>query len=320
MKPFMVFGIVLSSIFVIVAILLFASTINHKNQLQIEAKEYLPLGSMVEVNDKRMHVYASGECETTLVFMAGHGTSSPTYDFKPLWKRMMDDFRIVVVEKSGYGWSDISDSSRDIDTILEETRKLLELQREKGPYVLVPHSMSGLEAIYWAQKYPKEVTAIIGLDPSVPETTDLLSEQKDAQLNLLHFISKIGLIRFMPESEVSRNMPLMGSNDLSAYDKLRYKAMFYKSTLTKDMLREVEFLKENARTVEQGIVPVNTPMYFFISEEQDASVVGWKDALLGYLSKIDTKEYMLLDTGHYVHHDKADIIATEIKVFLSEIE
>lgn len=320
MKPLMVFGIILASIFAIVAILLFASMINHKNKLQAEAEKYLPPGSMIEVNDKRMHVYASGDGETTLVFMAGHGTSSPTYDFKPLWKRMMDDYRIVVVEKSGYGWSDTSDSSRDIDTILEETRKLLELKGEKGPYVLVPHSMSGLEAIYWAQKYPEEVKAVIGLDPSTPETVKLLPEPQGAQLNFLYFISRVGLSRFMPDQEISKILPLLNSNDLSEEDKLKYKAMFFKSTLTRDMLKEVEYLKDNARTVEQGKVPIDTPMYFFVSEQQDLVAEGWKDATLEYITRMETKEHMLLDTGHYVHHEKADVIAKEIKTFLSEID
>ena len=34
----------------------------------------------------------------------------------------------------------------------------------QDPYVLCPHSLSGLEALYWAQKYPDEVEAIVGLD------------------------------------------------------------------------------------------------------------------------------------------------------------
>ena len=34
----------------------------------------------------------------------------------------------------------------------------------EGPYVLCPHSMSGLEAVLWAQKYPDKVEAIVGLD------------------------------------------------------------------------------------------------------------------------------------------------------------
>lgn len=38
----------------------------------------------------------------------------------------------------------------------------------QDPYVLCPHSLSGLEALYWAQKYPDEVEAIVGLDMAVP--------------------------------------------------------------------------------------------------------------------------------------------------------
>jgi len=51
---------------------------------------------------------------------------------------------------------------------LEETRACLKLAGVDGPYLLVPHSLSGLEALYWAQKYPHEVKAIIGLDPRIP--------------------------------------------------------------------------------------------------------------------------------------------------------
>lgn len=32
--------------------------------------------------------------------------------------------------------------------------------------------MSGIEALYWAQQYPEEVEAIIGLDMAVPEYYD----------------------------------------------------------------------------------------------------------------------------------------------------
>ena len=320
MKPLMVLGVILASIFAMVLVLLFVSTINHKNRLQAEIREFLPPGEMVRMDGKILHIYSEGEGETTLVFMAGHGTSSPTLDFKPLWSRLADQYRIVVVEKSGYGWSQVSDSPRDLETILGETRKALEITGEKGPFVLVPHSMSGLEAIYWAQKYPHEVKAIIGLDPSVPETYDLLPQPNDAQLGILHFISKIGLTRLIPESDLIKNLPLMESDDLSEEEKKQYKALFFRSTLTKDMLREAECLKENSRIPGNGEIPQNTPMSFFISQQQDQMVDGWKDALILYLSKIDKKDFMILDTGHYVHHEKAELIAKKLRIFLSEID
>ncbi len=136
MKILKILGIVIIAILALVAIILIAFWINHNYQLRKEAKIFLPPGTMVEVNEKKLHVYVEGDGNTTLVFMAGHGTSYPTVDFKPLWVRMIDEYRIAVVEKSGYGWSDPSNSPRDIDTMLEETRESLQLSGETGPYIL----------------------------------------------------------------------------------------------------------------------------------------------------------------------------------------
>lgn len=320
MKILKIIGLIIIVILALAAILLAAAFINHKNQLGKEAEEFPPPGIMVEVNNYDMHVYAEGTGNMTIVFMAGHGTSNPTLDFKPLWAKMTDKYRIAVVEKSGYGWSERSDSPRDIDTMLEETRKALELAGETGPYVLFPHSMSGLEAIYWAQKYPDEVKAIVGLDPTTPESVDRIPEPNKTQLYLMYFISRLGLSRFMPESEIGDHLPLMKSEELAGEDKKQYLAVFYKSAFTKDMLREIDYLKDNAQTVSENKKPINTPMYFFISEGQELSVIGWKDALTDFLSEITIGKYQQLDTGHYVHYEKADIIAEEAIAFLEEIK
>ena len=73
--------------------------------------------------------------------MSGFGTSSPFYDFKVLFDKLVNDYRIAVVERAGYGWSNISSNSGDLDTVLAETRRALKLAGEKPPYVLFPHSM-----------------------------------------------------------------------------------------------------------------------------------------------------------------------------------
>jgi pimeloyl-ACP methyl ester carboxylesterase len=320
MKILKIFGLIIFFVIAIIAILLIAAAINHKNQLKREANEYPPPGNLVDVNGKKLHIYTDGDGDILLVFMAGHGTSYPTLDFKPIWMRLIDEYRIAVVEKSGYGWSETSNSPRDLDTMLEETRKTLELAGERGPYILFPHSMSGLEAIYWAQKYPDEVKAIIGLDPLTPETVDLLPEIQKIQLNVMYIISRIGLSRLIPESEVGKTLPLMKTNDLSEEDKKQLLAVFYKSSVTKDMLKEIDYLNENAETVSINEVPINTPMYFFISDAQDAIASGWTEALTDYLSKITIGKYMQLNTGHYVHYDKADLIAEETKAFLEDIK
>jgi len=319
MKIIKIVGIFFLIVFTVIPLLLIVSYTNHTKKLKQEAIRYPPLGDLVIVNGKKIHVYLEGEGEPTLVFLAGHGTSNPTLDFQPLWVRMAEDYRIAVVERLGYGWSDTSNSPRDINTILEETRKALDQSGEIGPYVLFPHSMSGLEAIYWAQKYPDEVEAIIGLDPCTPESMDILPETQKFILHAMSFISRIGLSRYMPDSDVEKNFPLMRSEIMTEDDKQKFMAVFYRSSITKDMVKEVDFLKGNARTVAENEVPINTPMYFFISDDQIANVPGWKEALTDYLLMINHGEYLQLDAGHYIHYDQADIIAEKAKAFLGKL-
>ena len=76
------------------------------------------------------------------------------------------------MEKFGYGFSDVVDDNRDIETVLRQTRAALDKVGINGSYVLCLHSMSGIEAIYLAQQYLEEVEAITGLDMSVPKYYD----------------------------------------------------------------------------------------------------------------------------------------------------
>ncbi len=54
-----------------------------------------------------MHIFRAGERnKPKLVFMSGSGTIAPVYDFKVLYEKLQDEFRIIVIEKFGYGFSD----------------------------------------------------------------------------------------------------------------------------------------------------------------------------------------------------------------------
>lgn len=75
------------------------SFINHKIQLTKESELLVATGRLVDVKGQKIHVYQEGEASTTLVFMAGGGTSSPVLDFKSLYSLFIKDYKIAVVEK-----------------------------------------------------------------------------------------------------------------------------------------------------------------------------------------------------------------------------
>ena len=114
-----------------------------------------------------------------------------------MYSLLSNDYKIVVVEKFGYGFSDVVDENRNIDTMLSETRMALDKAGIKGPYVLCPHSMSGLEALYWAQKYPEEVVAIVGLDMAVPDYYDEMNINIPI-MKLGQYGAALGITRWIP--------------------------------------------------------------------------------------------------------------------------
>lgn len=310
---------VLAAILGAVILILIAATINQSVRLPIEAKKYPAPGKMVEVNGHKMHVFAQGKGSVTLVFMSGWGTSCPTLDFKPLWSKLSKNYRIAVVERSGYGWSEVSGKSRDIDTVLAETRKALTLSGEKPPYVLVPHSMSGLEAIYWAKKYPGEVKAIIGLDPSIPQTYDGVKSPTLLQSSeqwLEYYAIRMGVPRFLPQICESNHTITSGS--LSESDKDEFRAMFYKNIMTKDMMNESAMNVSNAKKVKNAGVP-DVPMYFFISNGNQLGNPIWVKLHIDYVAKLKLGKYECLDCGHYVQDYKSAEIAKESQKFIDKV-
>lgn len=290
------------------------------NRIQIknEIKRYPVIGEMVEVNNHKIHVYTEGSGDETLVFMSGGGTSSPFYDFKSLWSQLVNDYRIVVIEKAGYGWSDVSNVSRDIDYILEETRLALSISNVEGPFVLVPHSMSGLEAIRWAQKYPLEVKAIIGLDPAIPASYDEIKVQSQANLKVIKFVADIGILRLIPS--IFENSAAAKSGLLSDEDKNAYRSILYRRTMTTDMINEAKMVYENAQKVRESGIPKSTPMYFFISNGKEVGVSNWKEILSSYVSELEYGKYAYLDCGHYVHNIETEYIKNEIINYLNDLD
>ena len=166
-------GKVLLGIVCVIAVFLLGACIYDKVCLASE-KDLLEnqiYGQKVEVDGYRMSVYVSGEGKHTLVFMAGSGDSGPIFSFKEFADRF-DDCRVVIIERFGYGFSDGFDGPRDVETRVSQNRKALEAAGVEGPFILCPHSYSGIETVYWAQNFPEEVEAIVGLDMAVPATYD----------------------------------------------------------------------------------------------------------------------------------------------------
>jgi hypothetical protein len=274
-------------------------------------------GKIVKVNDTHMHVYnmpaPSPKRKDTIVFLAGSGTECPTYDFKPLWQLLLGRYSMVVVERPGYGWSGQTENPRDIDTVLEETREALQQAGIEGPFIPAAHSLSGLEALYWAQKYPGEVSAIIGLDMAVPKVYDTMKIPKSVTWSV-----RLGnLFRRPIASIMMKGHPAVRNNMLDADEQAAMRHIIAKQFMSKNMRDEIYCVKENARKVEEGGRP-SVPVLCCLSNDKELlkKIPAWEKLHRNYFSSNKRVKYARLSCGHYLHRDAPDEVDKAITNFL----
>ena len=297
-------------IFVVLILFLGGTFGFHQLSLQKESKLFMPIGKKVVVNGHQMNVYIKGEGSETIVFLSGAGIASPILDFKNLTDSLSKKYKVVVVERAGYGFSEDSDQSRDVMTVLSETRQALSQAEVSGPYVIVSHSMASLESLAWQEKYPNEVKALVGLDWALPASYEDLKDNQ-ALLTVAYWSSKIGLLRYFPESFYIKNQTLTET------ERQQYKLLAYKQLMSQAMLHESRLAKENAKKVPSSINP-KIPALLLVSNGEGTtfSQSEWQRYAERFASDQSNIQVDYMDAPHDLYHYQSDAIVSRIKEFL----
>ena len=297
-------------IFVVLILFLGGTFGFHQLSLQKESKLLMPIGKKVVVNGHQMNVYIKGEGSETIVFLSGAGIASPILDFKNLTDSLSKKYKVVVVERAGYGFSEDSDQSRDVMTVLSETRQALSQAEVSGPYVILSHSMASLESLAWQEKYPDEVKALVGLDWALPASYEDLKDNQ-ALLTVAYWSSKIGLLRYFPESFYIKNPTLTET------ERQQYKLLAYKQLMSQAMLHESRLAKENAKKVPSSINP-KIPALLMVSNGDGTSFSQseWQRYAERFASDQSNVQVVYMDAPHDLYHYQSDAIVSRIKEFL----
>jgi pimeloyl-ACP methyl ester carboxylesterase len=275
-----------------------------------DLKNYPAPGKIIKIDGHEMHIYSEGQGSETIVFVSGWGIECPFVEYSPIYSKLSQYTRITVYDRPGYGWSEISNTSRDIDTVSKELHKLLELSGEKPPYILVGHSMASLELIRFAQLYPNEVKGIVMMDAGNP---DFYASQETIQGNLssnklIGILQKTGVMRllftndnFMNSVYASRNQFMLISPEMIEMDK----ALYLINLTNKNKIDEIKLLYDNAKTVAGGGNLGNIPLLLLTAENSDPDYkinTEWIKSQQAFLEWSNNSEMEIVKNGnHYFY-------------------
>ena len=293
-----------------VLVLLLASFTYHRLALQREKASLNPMGQMVSVNGHDMSVFVKGNGPQTLVFLSGAGTASPILDFKDLYDGLSKQYKIVVVERAGYGYSEDTSKSRDVSEVLSETRQALAKAHVSGPYIILSHSMASLETLLWQEKYPSEIQAIIGLDWALPESYSQLRMHSQI-LRMARLGSRLGLLRYIPSRLYVPN------ENLSSSDRRLYQRIAYRQILSQAMLNESLSVKGNAKKVDAKI-DSQIPTLLLVSNGEGTSFSQeeWRHYATRFAKDQKNIELTFYDAPHYLYHYQTKEVVAKIEDFI----
>ena len=282
----------------------------HRISLEKEQASLTPMGKTVLVNGHKINVYVEGDGPETIVVLSGAGIASPILDFKNVSDSLSKKYKVVIVERAGYGYSEDSNQSRDVMQVLSETRQALSQANLSGPFIIISHSMASLESLAWQEKYPDEVKALIGLDWALPSSYEDLKINQ-ALLTVAYWSSKIGLLRYFPESFYIKNPTLIET------ERKQYKLLAYKQLVSQAMLHESQTVKENAKKVPSNINP-KIPTLLLVSNGQGTSFgqSEWQHFAEKFASEKFNVKVIYMDAPHDLYHYQNHEVVSRIENFL----
>ena len=282
----------------------------HRISLEKDQASLTPMGKTFLVNGHKINVYVEGDGPETIVFLSGAGIASPILDFKNVSDSLSKKYKVVIVERAGYGYSDDSNQSRDVTEVLSETRQALSQANISGPFIILSHSMASLESLAWQEQYPNEVEALVGLDWALPSSYEDLKDNQ-ALLSVAYWSSKIGLLRYFPESFYIKNPTLTES------ERQQYKLLAYKQLMSQAMLHESRLVKENAKKVPSSINP-KIPALLLVSNGEGTtfSQSEWQHYAEKFANEQSNVKVIYMDVPHDLYNYQSHEVVSRIKEFL----
>ena len=271
-----------------------------------------PYGELIEINGQKMHVYSMGNGEKTIVLLPGFSVPLPCADFGPLMRELSKDYTVVCIEYFGIGFSEQTDTPRTNENYTEEIRTALSLAGYKAPYVLMPHSGSGIYSEYYAAKYPDEVSAIIMLDTTSSAKTETIVPK------FVYGISKvqqsIGLnriVNFFVVLSLLKKENGYTEKEISDYGK--FINHYYNDTIADQLSRS----NDNIIEVMGMDFPNEVPVLKLIAS-QTMKQVG-DEYQTNHLSRLGVNaESITLNGSHFIYHSDAARIFEATNTFLEK--
>jgi pimeloyl-ACP methyl ester carboxylesterase len=148
---------------------------------------------MISIGDRRISIYCDGDPKhspTVILIPAGGRTAK---DWAMVQPGVSGFSRVCSYDHASHGESDKAPAAlQSVDEVVDDLHGWLKASGEKGSFILVSHSISGLYARRFVTRFPSEVAGLVFVDSSHEEQASRLRELDPQGPGLDDLTAKLG--------------------------------------------------------------------------------------------------------------------------------
>lgn len=130
---------------------------------QRKDRQRLPqVGRSVNIGGRSLNIFCSGQGSPAVIFDSGSG--APGYAWSDIQPEVARLTRACWFDRAGYGWSDPGPFPATSAASSADLHQLLRSAGVPPPYILVGHSLGGMNARVYNGMYPNDVAGMVLVD------------------------------------------------------------------------------------------------------------------------------------------------------------
>lgn len=302
---------VLAIVGIVVVSLVVVSTAANLIMGAVERSSVRPYGDKVSLESGDVNVSVTGEGEQTVVLLSGYGTAAPALDFAPLVEELQTRYTVVVVERFGYGYSDLGVTERTVENISDELHDVLAKLTVHRP-IVIAHSLAGIYSLDYVNRFPGEVSALVTIDSSVPEDFAIPADRN----SLEGALAASGAVRWVIALDPAIAAPVAPAGVYSEAQLKQIRLMNIWNYANPALVDENNRTAENFREVANLSYPSDLPVLAFVSQQLVDANERWLPAHEQQLRQSNRSELVVLDGDHYLHWTHSPEIVGVMQSFL----
>lgn len=160
----------------ITLLILSAAVFSHcatAQRIASDSRQSSSFEKLVDIGGRRLFIKCSGEARRGLPIVVMDAGMANTSDAWSLVQLKVAQFaRACSYDRAGMGRSDSAPQTHASQDIVNDLHTLLAKAEINPPYVLVGHSLGGMNARLYASQYPKEVVGMVLVDSTHEDETE----------------------------------------------------------------------------------------------------------------------------------------------------